>query len=303
MDKEIRLSVEPSYISSRLDTFLTKQFPDYSRTYFQDLIGESVIKINGLPVKKASRALREDDEICFIFPAPKKYNIVSQKVDFGVVDTQEDFLIVNKPAGLVVHPPDKNSFDKPSLVAGLLHDFEEFSQFGASERPGLVHRLDRETSGLMVISRSIPSQIVFSEMFKDRKMSKTYLTIVKGHPPKEGSIRFPIGRDPHNPTKMSHRGIGKKDALTHYKVLSYYDEYALVQARIVTGRTHQIRVHFAALGHSVVGDTVYGTSSKLISRQALHAWKISFEYKNQSFSYSQDVPEDFKVALGSISPK
>jgi len=303
MDKQIRLSVEPEYITSRLDTFLTQRFPEYSRTYFQDLISEKCVTVNGLDAKKASYTLREHDEICCSFPAPKKYNVAPQKVDFEVVDTQDDFLIINKPAGLVVHPPDKNSFDKPNLVAGLLYNFEEFSQFGPSERPGIVHRLDRDTSGLMVIARSIPSQATFSDMFKDRKMSKTYLTLVKGRPPQEGVIKLPIGRDPHNPTKMSVRGISKKDAETHYKVLKYYDEYALVQARIVTGRTHQIRVHFAALGHSVVGDSVYGTSSKLISRQALHAWKISFDYKNQTFSYSQDIPSDFEAAIASISSK
>ena len=138
MNKDIQLSVETSYISSRLDNYLAAQFSDYSRSYFQGIIVDGVVKVNGSPIKKASRILKENDEVTFAFPAPKKYSVLPQKVDFDVVDIQDDFLVINKPAGLIVHPADKKTSGDPSLVAGLLHDFEEFEEFDESQRPGIA---------------------------------------------------------------------------------------------------------------------------------------------------------------------
>ena len=149
----------------------------------------------------------------------------------------------------------------------------------------------------MVVARNLKSRTKLSNMFKDREVSKTYLALVKGHPEKEGEINYPVGRHPVHRHKMSHLSRRGKPSLTYYKVLAYYEDCSLVAARIVTGRTHQIRVHFAAIGHGLVGDTMYGSNSKLIKRQALHAWKLSFEYDGKTYSFSKPVPNDFKRTL------
>lgn len=217
-------------------------------------------------------------------------------VDFGIVDQQPDFFVINKPAGLVVHPT-QSALEEVTLVNGLLHRFAEFQGFEDKERPGIVHRLDKNTSGLMLIARNQKAQIELASMFKNRQIHKTYLALVSNHPPQKGTVDLPIGRHPHERHKMSTFGIEARPALTHYNVLKYYNDSTLIAANIVTGRTHQIRVHCAAIGHGLIGDATYGVSSKLIDRQALHAWKISFEYKGKLHEYTQPVPDDFKNAL------
>ena len=187
-----------------------------------------------------------------------------------------------------------SSSDEKTLSDGLVYSFKELESFEDKKRPGIVHRLDKLTSGLMVIARNIKSKAKISQMFKDRKIEKTYLAVVEGHPPKEGSIDFPIGRDRIHRHKMSHKGMESRAALSHYKVLAYYENTSLVAVKIVTGRTHQIRVHFAAIGHSLVGDIVYGKSSKLIDRQSLHSWNLSFEYGNKLYKFTCPMPEDLK---------
>ena len=178
-----------------------------------------------------------------------------------------------------------------------MHKFKEFEKFGDDERPGIVHRLDKDTSGLLVVARNIKSQIVLSNLFKDRRVKKTYLAVVEGHPPSEGKIDFEIGRHPTERHKMSHVSYDGKPALTYYRVLKYYKDCSLIEVKIVTGRTHQIRVHLAAIGHRILGDDLYGISSKLIFRQALHSWKIEFKLNGKNYNFCCSVSEDFKRLL------
>lgn len=285
---------------SRLDNFLASSFPDHSRTYFQDLIKKGHIEVNGTLTTKSSTHLKEYDKVSCLFPPPPLSKVEPVDVAFEVVDKNEDFLIINKPEGLLVHPTTTLPYD-PSLVAGLLYRFDEFKKFDSNERPGIVHRLDKNTSGLLIVANSPQSQATFSALFKERSVKKVYLALVEGHPPKSGKINFPIGRDPRNPSKMSHKGVAPREALSYYRVIKYYKEHALLEVRIVTGRTHQIRVHCAAIGHPIIGDEVYGKSSPLIKRQALHAWKISFTYKNRDYAYCKCIPEDFKRLLFRIN--
>lgn len=284
----------------RLDNFLASSFPDHSRTYFQDLIKKGHIEVNGTLATKSSTHLKEYDKVSCLFPPPPLLNVEPADVAFEIVDKNEDFLIINKPEGLLVHPTTTLPHE-PSLVAGLLYRFDEFKKFDSNERPGIVHRLDKNTSGLLVVANSQQSQAAFSALFKERLVKKVYLALVEGHPPKSGKINFPIGRDPRNPSKMSHKGVAPREALSYYSVIKYYKEHALLEVRIVTGRTHQIRVHCAAIGHPIVGDEVYGKPSPLIKRQALHAWKISFTYKNRDYAYCKRIPEDFKRLLFRIN--
>lgn len=282
--------------STRLDKFLFEQFPEYSRAYFQELISNGLVRINSKKVTKGSYKIKTTDSIEIDFPEEKQFDLKPKKVDFEIVDTQKDFVIIDKPAGLIVHHSDKTS-DDVTLVNGLLYKFKELNEFEDKERPGIVHRLDKGTSGLLIVARNIKSHIKFCSMFKNREVKKTYLAIVKGHPTKTGRIDFPVGRHPAQRHLMSHLSPFGKEALTYFDVLKYYDDYSLVAVHIVTGRTHQIRVHFAATGHGLIGDSMYGFSSKYISRPALHAWKISFDYKGKTFNYLKAVPKDFQKLL------
>ncbi len=286
----------------RLDKLLFHKYPDYSRSYFQNLINRDLISVNSSNSTKASYKFKTEDIIEINFPKITQYDLSPQKVDFDIVDVQPDFIIINKPSGLVVHPSDNNN-EEISLVHGLLYKFNEFNDFNDNQRPGIVHRIDRGTSGLLIVARNTKSQIKFSNKFKDREIKKTYLAIVKGHPPKEGRIDLPIGRHPTKNHLMSHNSYNSKPSLTSYKVVQYFKTESLVEIKIITGRTHQIRVHMAAIGHGLLGDGYYGYLSKLIERPALHAHKLSFEYKDQKFDYKLDLPKDISDMISNLKER
>lgn len=279
----------------RLDRFLFSQFPEYSRSYFQELIDNGLIYVNNKPANKSSYLIRIADQVTVTFKN-RQCNLNPIAMDFQVIDQQTDFIIINKPAGLLVHHAASQP-ETPTLVNGLLYHFSQLKESADQERPGIVHRLDKDTSGLMIVALNDPAHILLSNMFKNRQVQKTYLAVTSKHPAPSGKIDLPVGRHPTERQKMSTKGIESRPALTFYNVLKLYKDTALVAAKIITGRTHQIRVHFAALGHGLIGDEVYGHKSPLINRQALHSWKIAFEYKGKQFCYTCPVPEDFKQLL------
>jgi len=285
--------------SVRLDKYLFDLFPNYSRSYFQKLIRTNNVHVNAKIVTKGSYLVNKNDNIDILFAQHNTFTCAPEKIDFAIIAEHKDFLVINKPAGLVVHNTHINS-EEPSLVKGLLYYFQELCAFDDKERPGIVHRLDKDTSGLILVARNQIAQIKLSNLFKDRKIHKTYCAVVKGHPDKTGCVTYDIGRHPVHRHKMSHLGICSRSALTNYNVLAYYKETTLVAASPVTGRTHQIRVHLASIGHGILGDATYGVQSKLIKRQALHAWKLEFEYEGQTFAYSLPVPRDFSKLLKTL---
>jgi 23S rRNA pseudouridine1911/1915/1917 synthase len=290
----------------RIDSFIAQHMPEYSRSFFKKLLNEQLVTING-KTAKASSAIKPNDCITVQFPPPKplfeptsglRDALSSFKV--RVRFEHPHFFIIEKPAHLVVHKPSTKSSDV-TLVDWLLLHNAEIADVGIESRPGIVHRLDKETSGLMIIPRTNYAHMKFSEMFKDRRIKKTYLAIVSGHPEPQGTIDLPIGRDKFCPTKMSHHTMNGRNALTHYEVIQYFEGASLVKAQPITGRTHQIRVHFAALGHPLIGDHVYAKKSDLINRHALHATRLSFTFDTQDFSFEQEPPTDFKEVLKRLS--
>lgn len=291
----------------RLDKFLTAQFPSYSRTFLQEIITNNHVTLNGTIICKPSTILKENDYLEITFSTYEKKNLSSfndGSYDFGItiIEKQEHFLIINKPAGLIVHQSDTVA-QEPSVVDWVIQNFKEIQHVGAIDRPGIVHRLDKDTSGILIIPRTNYAHAQFGAMFKDRTIHKTYLALVHGHPKQEGTISLPIGRHPVLRHKMAvssttqHVSGKARDAVTHYKVLNYFKDCTLVEVKPVTGRTHQIRVHFAALGHSLVGDHVYGKKSNIIDRHALHAHAIEFSFQDAHFSCNAPLPPDFQTAL------
>lgn len=285
----------------RIDSFLSSHFSFYSRTFFQKLIDSNLVQINGNTITKASIILKNNDTVFVQFPP--EFTSISKQIDgdlgVGTVYEHEHFLVINKPPYLSVHAPVKES-NEITLVDWLVSKFQEIKTVGSLDRPGIVHRLDKNTSGLLLVSRNNYSHEILSNLFKNRLIKKTYQAVVKGNPAQEGTIEFPISRDPFNRTKMSHKYSSGRPAVTHYKVLEYFNDAALLELYPITGRTHQIRVHCAAIGHPLLGDIVYGTSSKLIKRQALHAYRLEFFLGDKQFSFNQELPLDFRELLNSL---
>ena len=296
-------TVKPEKVGLRLDVFLIEQFPNYSRSFFSRIIDDKLVKINGTIAKKGGLTLKAGDIIHITFPLVEKdiprNAAILKNTGLTVIHQEPSFAIIYKPAGITVHPVSEKS-PEPTLVDWLLMTFSDVVSIGYKDRPGIVHRLDKETSGLMIIPLTAPAFATFSGFFKDRKIHKTYLAIVKGYPEKEGLISYPIGRHQTVRNKMTYHTQGRT-AITPFITLSYLTNHALVEARPITGRTHQIRVHFATSGHPLVGDKLYGNTSTLIGRHALHAYALQFTFQGKEYYFSSPLPEDMELLLKQLA--
>ncbi|MEE4242231.1 MAG: RluA family pseudouridine synthase [Desulfopila sp.] len=264
----------------RLDHFLVERLPHLSRSQLTTAIKCGNIEVNGAPAK-ASRKLRSDDVIGgYVETTAPPLHVVAQRVDFIALFEDEYLLVLSKPPGVVVHPANGNP-DK-TLVNGLLYHCQSIGDVGDPMRPGIVHRLDKDTSGVMVIAKTAEVHRKLVESFKSRRVKKIYQALVSGVPQQNaGRIAAPVGRHPVNRKKMAVREKGGKHAVTHWKVMSNYSgKFSLVELIIETGRTHQIRVHMASIGHPVAGDTLYGPGKAypLFARQMLHSSQLRFEH-------------------------
>ncbi len=284
----------------RIDIFLANRFPDYSRSFFKKLFNGEHITINESPATKSGVVLKTGDTITITFPQTKLAigRPVPDDLKIPIVFEHPDFLIINKPAGLIVHDA-PSSKDEYTLVDWLLNTFKNLKDVGEADRPGIVHRLDKNTTGLMVIPRNNKAHAIFGDMFRNREIKKTYWAVVEGHPSRSGSIDFSIERHPVKKFKMTHKAHSQsaRDSYTDYETLKYFQDSSLVKALPKTGRTHQIRVHFNGIGHPLVGDHIYGKASKLIDRHALHAKGIAFDYKGKPYSFDSEIPEDMQKLL------
>lgn len=296
----ISLQASTSGERVRIDRFLAHHYPEYTRTFLKKLIELGKIANNGVIITKAS-ALIEDGDVLAIagFDLPKRTVSTENIPDYckqHLIFEHEHFLIVEKLAGLITHQPEHAS-DTVSLADIIAAQRPEIASVGQEGRKGIVHRLDRNTSGLLIIARTQHGYDTFIELFKQHAIKKTYYAVVKGHPETTGSITAAIMRHPADPRKMlCTKGDGRQ-ARTDYELVHMFDEYSLIKAYPFTGRTHQIRVHMATAGHPVLGDPVYGTHSKLIKRQALHAHKLAFEFDGQSFEFISPLPDDIKELI------
>ena len=292
--KEIQ-ATEPGI---RLDKYLAKMYTDLSRSYIQKLIEQGYVMVNGYRAK-VSQKLNNGDKISIYLPHPEPTSLIAEPIPLNIVYEDNNLIVLNKPAGLTVHPAPGHT--SHTLVNALLAHCPDLAEFGDSPRPGIVHRLDKDTSGLMIIAKNSPTQQNLINQFKARSISKGYFVLVKGKlSPTRGIIEAPIGRDPANRKRMSIVTSGRPGR-TGYKVKEYLDNYTLLEVTLDTGRTHQIRVHLAAIGYPVVGDSVYGVKSAYLKRQFVHAYRLGFhippsgEYKEFTCELAQDLKQAFEA--------
>jgi len=280
-----------------VDKYISEHCPDLSRTRAQKLINDGYVRVNG-DIARAGYKLDIGDTVIVEIPPTEPVLLQPENIPITVIYEDDQLLVIDKPAGLTVHPAPGHS--SHTLVNALLSRLSELPDSG-KERPGIVHRLDKDTSGVMVVAKNVAAQENLMDQFKARTVMKRYQVLVKGHlTPEEGIIEAPVGRDPRHRQQMAvvpeSRG---REAITEYTVIRYIGEFTLLEVRPVSGRTHQIRVHLKAIGFPVAGDNVYGVKAPPLKRQFVHAAVLGFvlpstgEYRE----FASPLPDDLAQAL------
>jgi 23S rRNA pseudouridine1911/1915/1917 synthase len=283
----------------RLDKFVADSCPELSRTHAQKLIATGSITVNGRQTRPSS-VLSLGDKVRVVIPPETPPSLASEPIPLKIVYKDADLLVIDKPAGLPVHPAPGHPAH--TLVNAVLHYLPALAEAGASLRPGIVHRLDKDTSGLIIVARNRLAHENLSDQFKSRSVSKSYIVLVRGKlTPGSGIIEAAIGRDPRNRQRMAIVEKGRQ-ARTEYRVLKYIGDYTLLEIRPQTGRTHQIRVHLAAIGFPVLGDATYGVASPRLSRQFLHASRLGFRLPSTGWyvEFTSPLPPDLEQFLKEI---
>lgn len=291
--------------NERLDYYLSTELNEVSRTYIQKLIKDKLVEVNGLE-KKSSYLVKEGDKIIVNLPKPKELEIVPENLPLDIIYQDDDIVVVNKSQDMVVHPAPGNYTG--TLVNALLYHIDSLSSINGVIRPGIVHRLDKDTSGILIVAKNDISHRALSEQLKDRNVYREYIALLNGVLKNDkGTINAPIGRDPNNRKKMKVISTNSKEAITHYEVNKRYNKYTLVKAVLETGRTHQIRVHFSYINHSVVGDPVYsnGKNEFNLNKQLLHARKVGIIHPRtkEYMEFECDVPQNFKEVLKKLDSR
>ena len=293
----IELVVPPNEARLRLDQFLAKRLPEFSRSRLQQLIRDRFVRLNN-STTRPRHIVRGGDKIELTEPPPEKVETLPEAIPLEILFEDDDLIIINKPAGLVVHPGAGHR--EHTLVNALLNHCAALSGIGGKERPGIVHRLDKDTSGCLVVAKNDVTHRDLSKQFAARTVEKIYLALVAGKLPKTaGVIEEKIGRHPVHRKRMSATTFRGRAAKTEYRVVRSSDRASLVECRLYSGRTHQIRVHLHHLGHPVLGDKVYAPRlTKDFPRQMLHAWKLGFRHPRTEEwkSFEAPLPDDFAAA-------
>jgi 23S rRNA pseudouridine1911/1915/1917 synthase len=283
-------------IPERLDLFLSRE-TGMTRSKIKNLLRDEKIKINGNLPEKPGVLLKGGENLEIICPDPEPSKLEPEPIPIEILYEDQSLLVINKPAGLVVHPAAGHW--KGTLVNALLHHFKQLSSIDPT-RPGIIHRLDKDTSGLLLVAKNDYSHLQLSKQLKNREIKKDYAVLVYGRiMQNEGIIDKPIGRHPKDRKKMGIIPSGR-EAVTRFKVLKRFNAHTFLECRIETGRTHQIRVHLSSIGHPVVGDSLYGRKKDdLADRQMLHSWKIKFDHPetSQEMKFEANFPYDFEKVL------
>ncbi|MEP0804470.1 MAG: RluA family pseudouridine synthase [Chloroflexota bacterium] len=279
-------------IPERLDKFLTAQFAEFSRSRIQQLIAAGCVEVDGRAARKAGQPLEAGSTLTVRIPPPAPSGLLPENIPLDILFENDDLLVVNKPAGMVVHPAAGHT--SGTLVNAVLGYDSDLEGIGGEERPGVVHRLDKETSGLILLAKNERAHRWLQDQFRLRNVEKTYLALVDGKPPTPaGRVEAPIGRDPKNRKRMAIVPASKgREAVSEYKTLEEFEKHTLLEFHPLTGRTHQIRLHCAFLKCPIVGDMVYGrkTPTLEIGRHFLHAWRLNILLPNEKEPRTFEAP-------------
>ncbi|MDW0115799.1 RluA family pseudouridine synthase [Sporosarcina thermotolerans] len=290
----IEIVVSEDMEKGRIDKALSTYNPEWSRTQIQQWVKDGAILVNEEQVK-ANYKVKTGDIIVVVEPELEELDIVAEDLDLEIVYEDSDVLVVNKPRGMVVHPAPGHS--RGTLVNGLMHQVNDLSGINGVMRPGIVHRIDKDTSGLLMVAKNDQAHVSLVNQLVDKSVTRVYTALVHGHiPHDQGTIDAPIGRDPRDRQSMTIIDKGKH-AVTHFNVLERFGDFTLVECRLETGRTHQIRVHMKYIGHPLAGDPKYGPKKTIdFNGQVLHAGTIGFKHPKtgEYLEFTQPLPEDFK---------
>ncbi|MCY3742086.1 MAG: RluA family pseudouridine synthase [Candidatus Poribacteria bacterium] len=309
--------IKKEHSGTRLDRFLLHATEAMSRTYLQRLIRDGDVTVNDKVAKQPSYLLRDGDRVCLTLPPPRPLDTVApESIPLDILHEDSHLIVLNKPAGMLVHPA--NGVNVGTLVNALLAHCTDLSGIGGIERPGIVHRLDKDTSGILVVAKTDVVHRGLSVQFEQHSITKQYVAVVCGIPAKTtGTIDARIARSRRDRRRMTVVETGGRHAVTHYEVLERYPKFALVQLTLETGRLHQIRVHLQHIGHPVAGDAVYGGEQRArndadtaalkqtlaqLKRQALHARLLGFEHPatSENLTFSAPMPKDMQRVVNAL---
>ena len=297
MEEKIRIEVENLEKNERIDKYLSSKLDDnFSRAKIQKLIDEELILVNDKVIKSSYKVSNGD--VILITDKEEDMSVKPEKMDIDIVYEDDDVMVINKKSGVVVHPAPGNY--SGTLVNGLMYLSKDLSHVNGEFRPGIVHRIDKDTSGLLIVAKNDKAHRILAEELKEKKIKRKYIALVSGVINHDiGQIDAPIGRDPSDRKKMCVTSTNSKDAITHFRVLERYKNASLIECELETGRTHQIRVHMKYINHPVINDPVYGKSNHGEFGQLLHAKEITFTHPTtkEIMTFSCEVPEEFNKIL------
>ena len=297
MEEKIRIEVENLEKNKRIDKYLSSKLDDsFSRAKIQKLIDEELILVNDKVIKSSYKVSNGD--VILITDKEEDMSVKPEKMDIDIVYEDDDVMVINKKSGIVVHPAPGNY--SGTLVNGLMYLSKDLSHVNGEFRPGIVHRIDKDTSGLLIVAKNDKAHRILAEELKEKKIKRKYIALVSGVINHDvGEIDAPIGRDPSDRKKMCVTSTNSKDAITHFRVLERYKNASLIECELETGRTHQIRVHMKYINHPVINDPVYGKNNHGEFGQLLHAKEITFTHPTtkEVMSFSCEVPEEFNKIL------
>lgn len=297
MEEKIRIEVENLEKNERIDKYISSKLDDsFSRAKIQKLIDEELILVNDKVIKSSYKVSNGD--VILITDKEEDMSVKPEKMDIDIVYEDDDVMVINKKSGVVVHPAPGNY--SGTLVNGLMYLSKDLSHVNGEFRPGIVHRIDKDTSGLLIVAKNDKAHRILAEELKEKKIKRKYIALVSGVINHDiGEIDAPIGRDPSDRKKMCVTSTNSKDAITHFRVLERYKNASLIECELETGRTHQIRVHMKYINHPVINDPVYGKNNHGEFGQLLHAKEITFTHPTtkEVMTFSCEVPEEFNKIL------